>query len=302
VFAGSLALVAAALAGLLFGVSLEALAPATGTVTARDLTEVRAALAGLVELGWYEGQIDRPEGAPLAVRLDGQGNGRTDPTAGGPHLVGHGEWYHDGRRLPVRPTGFHRLQAGDDLWPGQPLAAVHNADLRARLGHLDDQIKELESRGESTLLLRRDRDRLRERLAQAVLHVPAAGDRWLAVAVPAEPGQAVRPGDPIAVIVPVDRHTGQPLHLRVRLEIEEKHWADVRPGQAVRLQSAVYNHRLYGHADGRIDRLEPAADGSHYMHAEAAVTAAPFALPLGSAVRAEVLVGRKPVYRIILEH
>ena len=48
-FAASLALIIITLAGLLFLVSMEAVVPATGTVTAREVQEVRTVLPGLVE-------------------------------------------------------------------------------------------------------------------------------------------------------------------------------------------------------------------------------------------------------------
>jgi hypothetical protein len=74
----------------------------------------------------------------------------------------------------------------------------------------------------------------------------------------------------------------------------------------VRIKSAVHNHRLHGHAEATIDRLEPAADtgadSDRRFHAQAPFTRVPFALPIGSSFQAEVVVGRKPVYRIILEH
>lgn len=302
VFACSLAVVAVSLTGFLFGVNLEAIAPANGTITARDLTRVRTGLAGLVEPGWHEGYLSRPGGPLLAVRMDGQGNGRLDPAAGEPHEVFHAEWTEDGRRSAVQQVRWHHLQPGDELWPAQVLAVVRNDDLRDQLGHLDDQIKDQESHGENPFLLRRDRDRIRERLNQGILRVPATGDRWQVVAVGVEHQQAVQPGDVVATVVPLDPHTGQPRDLRVRLAVEEKHWADLQPGQLVRLQSAVHNHRLHGYADGQLDHLEPAADSDHHLHAEAAVTASPFSLPLGSSVQAEVVVGRKPVYRLILEH
>ena len=44
------------------------------------------------------------------------------------------------------------------------------------------------------------------------------------------------------------------------------------------------------------------AQGTRRFHALAPITRAPFALPLGSSFHAEISIGRKPVYRIILEH
>ena len=79
VFALSLGVMVLCLVGLLFGVTMEAVAPATGIITARDLREVRARQAGLVEPGWYEGEATRPGQPPLAVRMDADGNGQSAP-------------------------------------------------------------------------------------------------------------------------------------------------------------------------------------------------------------------------------
>jgi len=110
----------------------------------------------------------------------------------------------------------------------------------------------------------------------------------------------------IATIVPVDPVTHQPIHLIARLEVDEKHLGDVAPGEAVRMVSSMYNHRLHGRAEARIDRIEPwgepTNDGGRRFIVHAPITDSPFALPLGSSERAEIVVGRKLVYRIILEH
>ena len=59
VFGLSLGLVVLCLAGLLFGVSLEAIAPATGTVTARDLTSGKEARIQIDRRGGLsEDQVD----------------------------------------------------------------------------------------------------------------------------------------------------------------------------------------------------------------------------------------------------
>src|SRR5262245_40694652 len=82
VFGVSLVLVVTALAFFLFAVQMEALTAAAGTISAGDLQEVRALIPGLVEAGWYEAAVAYPDGTQLQVRLDGQGNGMTDPAAG----------------------------------------------------------------------------------------------------------------------------------------------------------------------------------------------------------------------------
>jgi hypothetical protein len=301
-FLVSLVLIVLCLAGFLFGVEMEAVTPAKGVITAKDLREARTLLGGLVEPGWYEGET--AEG--VRVRMDAQGDGRVDPAAGASAAVQGREWLRDAGKVPVRGMSFHRLQPGDELWPGQPLATVRADGLRFRLQEIDDQIKERESRGEPSAGLNRERDRVRDQLTQAVLHVPDGADNWLVLEVRAAPQQAVSPGDVIATLVPLDPQTRQPRDLLARLEVEEKHWGSLAPGQTVRLRSAVHSHRLHGEAEARIERLEPwgapADNGACRFHALAPVTAAPFALPIGSSFHAEVVIGRKRVYRIILEH
>lgn len=301
IFGVSLLLVTLCLLGMLFGVRMEAIAPVRGTVTARDLTEMRALLAGLVEPGWYDGEIRRPGMTPLAVRTDAQGNGRVDPTAGSNAPVLGFAW--EGER--VHNVRFHRLQVGDELWPGQVLAAVRADELRFQLQRIEDQVKEKESRGENIVPLAQERDRLRYQLGQSVLKAPDGAALWLALETRVAPLQAVNPGDVIAVIVPMDPASKQPLDLVARLDVDEKHWGLLAPGQTIRLHSAVHNHRLHGHAEAKIERLEPAAeiaDGPRKFHALAPLTSAPYALPIGSSFQGEVVVGRKLVYRIILEH
>lgn len=248
VFAVSLVLVVLFLAALLFAVDVEAVAPATGVVTARDLREVRAPVAGLVE---------------------------------------------------------HKLRPGDELASADVLATVRNDDLRARLRIVQDQLNEAQSRGDPTTALGHERDHLQAQLASAVLRVPEGGP-WLVLEAKAAPLSAVRAGDVIAVIVPLDPQTRQPRDLVARLEVDEKHWGSLETGQTVRLRSAVHNHRLHGAAEARIDRLEPCGEAAgnegRRFHATAAVTSVPYPLPLGSSFQAEVVVGRKRVYRVILEH
>ncbi|MFN4261987.1 MAG: hypothetical protein ACK4RK_22130, partial [Gemmataceae bacterium] len=252
----SLGLIAVSLIGFLCGVHLEAKVPASATITALELREMRATLPGLVEPGWYEGQVEHG-GALLAVRLDHQGNGHTDPAAGPLQRVFHHEVNIDGQRRIARHIRFHRLQAGDELWPGQVLALIRNDELRERLSAVEDQIKELESRGEQHLLLDRERQRLQARLAQGVMTVPSSGARWLTLAVRVQPLQAVAAGEVVALCVPIDPHTRRPTGLVARLDVQARHTADLAPGQKVRLDSEVFNHRLFGHAEAEIERIEP---------------------------------------------
>ncbi|MBY0526236.1 MAG: HlyD family secretion protein [Gemmataceae bacterium] len=305
VFAVSLVLVVLCLVGLLFGVHMEAVAPVTGTITARDVQEVRSLLPGLIEPGWYEGEISLPGNTFLSVRMDSQGNGRVDPVVGAVETVIHHEWLDNGRKRAVKPGGFHRLQPGDELWPGQVVAALRADDLRFQVQRIEDQLKERESRGDSLGALVRERDRLRTQLSQAILTAPEK-ENSLVLEVRVAPLQAVQPGDSIATLVPIDPQTHQPRDLVARLDVDEKHWDLLKPGQSVRVRSNVHNHRLNGCAAARIERMEPAGEayggGDRRFHALAPITASPFHLPIGSSFQAEVIVGRKLVYRIILEH
>lgn len=134
-----------------------------------------------------------------------------------------------------------------------------------------------------------------------------SGRKWLLLEIAAKSGQHVNEGDLIARFVEVDPADPERiLEPRVRLEIEEKHFGEVRTGQEVRLYSSMYHHRVYGSARGEVGRLEPAGEagpnGNRIFHAWVAVNSSPFPLKLGSSVRAEIVVGRKPTYQIILEH
>jgi hypothetical protein len=201
---------------------------------------------------------------------------------------------------------FHRLQPGDELWPGQVLAILRPGEPRTRTDPFEPRLR-AEGNGDppSTIDLFRP-ERLRYQPSQTVLRVPDSGSPWMAVKVPVAQLQAVQPGDLIATLVPIDPETRRPRDLLAYLDIDEKHWGEVAPGQTVRIYSTMYNPRLHGHAEGRIERLEPwgdPADGSQRRyHAVATVTDTPFALWLGSSFRAEVVLGRKLVYRLILEN
>lgn len=258
VFSASLILLLIALCGFLFGVRLEAIAPATGIITARDLLELRAPQAGLVEPGWYSD------------------NGQ-----------------------------FHRLQPGDHVGPGQVIATIRSAELSSRLDPAEERRPPQGNEPASLVDLFR-LDRLRNSTPAAVLRVPESGQLWMTVQVSVVSMQAVQAGDPIVSLVPIDPQTKRPRDLIARLEIDEKHWSEVTPGQAVRIYSTMYNPRLHGHAAARIDHLEPCGEesgtGQRRFRATATVTDAPFDLWLGSSFKGEVVLGKKRVYRIILEN
>ena len=51
-------------------------------------------------------------------------------------------------------------------------------------------------------------------------------------------------------------------HVYSNFDIDEKQFGAVEPGQEVRLFSSMYNHRLYGPAAARIERLEPSGEAA----------------------------------------
>jgi hypothetical protein len=304
VFFVSLTLVLLGLGGFLFGVRMEAVVPATGIIKARDQQEVRALIAGLIDLGWQAAEIPGASGKVVAARLDPDGNGLTDPGQG-KSLAVRGYVLEDesGKAVPLH---FHKLQAGDVLWPGQVLGRVRTDELRLELSRVEERLIELQSQGQSDQALLSRRDLLRGRMAQAVLRTPAGAWPWLVLKVRVEPLAAVRPGDAIVLIAPCDPTTKQPRDLIAELTLSEAQSQGLEPGQAVRLYSTMFNHRVHGHAEARLERIDPFVEegpgGERQLRGLAAITVAPFALPLGSSFRAEIVTGRKAVYRIILEH
>ena len=146
---------------------------------------------------------------------------------------------------------------------------------------------------------------LQAQLAKARVTVPDQTNHWLVLKVHPEQRQALAAGEPISLIAPLDPATRQPKELTAILDVQEKHMGELALGQEVRIYSTMYNQRLHGHAEGRIERLEPlgepAASGERRFRAMAAVSATPFTLRVGSSFKAEIVVGRKQVYRIILE-
>lgn len=305
IFAISLALIVVCLVSFLFGVHLEATAPATGFITAREQLEVRAPVFGLIDLGWHEGAVALADGATVQVRLDHQGNGITDPSSGQPGQPVH--HYKLAGGLDVLPTElkFHPLKAGDEIWPGQVLAWIRADDLQMQLHKLKGRLEDLQSRGEPGREVMVEYNLLKDRLEQAVIRAPQTRDPWLVLKTFTTPLQAVKPGDAVALIAPLDPRSRRPRELLAVLDIDEKHAGEIEPGQALRLYSSMYNQRLHGHAEGVVERLEPLAEvgpgGERRFRAIAKVTASPYALRPGSSFRGEIVIGRKPVYRVILE-
>ncbi len=273
IFVICLALVVLCLAGFLFGIRMEAVVPATGIVQSRDQQELRSPLTGLVEPGWYEGEISPSDADGVRVRLDQEGYGMTDPAAGPTRSVCAYE-LDDGRNVARAKVRFHPLQAGDELWPGQVLAEVKTEAVQPR---------------------------------RAVVRVPNTRQPWLTLKAPLSRGQRIRAGDGIATLAPLDPKTRRPRDLVAHLEIDEKHCGDLAPGQTVRLYSTMYNHRHHGQATATLERIEPwgqpTSNGQRRFRALAAIQDnSDLHLPPGSTFQAEIVVGRKLMYRINLEH
>jgi hypothetical protein len=242
-------------------------------------------------------------GAPLRVRVDARGDGTTDPSGGKPLTIRNYKT-EDGRRVDAAALRFHKLEHGDEVWPGQVLARVHADELELRLKRLDGKIRDLEARGQPAQGLRGERDEVERQLGTAAVRVPRTHALWVVLKRYVEPGTAVKPGEAVALVAPLDPRTRQPLDPLVYLDVSDRHRAELAPGQAVRLYLTMYNHRLHGHAEGILERIEPlgeAAGGERRFRAVAAVTNTPFPLRCGAGCKAEIVAGRKRVYRIILE-
>lgn len=303
IFAVSLGLIVICLIALLFGVRLEATVPATGVISARHQQEIRAPLFGLIELGWHEGTVTQTLGPALKVRVDSQGNGVTEPGSNSQPV--HHYKLANGQDISPAELKFHALKAGDELWPGQVLAWIQADDLQLQLHKLKGRLEDANSRGEPAREVMVEFNVLKDRLEQAVVRAPLTREPWVVLKTFASPLQAVKPGDPIALIAPLDPKSRQPRELLAVLTIDERHVGEIEPGQSIRLYSSMYNQRLHGHAEGVIEHMEPLGEagpgGERRFRALAAVTQTPYPLRPGSSFKADVVIGRKPVYRVILE-
>lgn len=138
------------------------------------------------------------------------------------------------------------------------------------------------------------------------INAPADAPLWLGAGVHISQGQAVEAGQRLLTLVPLDLQTHQPRELLGRLEVGEEHIIEVQAGQTVRVSSNLYNERIHGKFSAVVERIEPlgflAEDGKRRFHVVVALEDPPGPLLLGSGLKAEIVLGRKQVYRIILEH
>ena len=222
----SLAIFVTGLAVFLFAVQMEATTTATGTVTARDILEVRAPMTGLVDM-------ERSEKNPR-----------------------------------------HRIEVGDEVNGGQVLAVVEPEDWW--------------------------------RGGPRIIKAPESEPLWRVAAVDVAHGEGVAAGKRLMTLVPLDPQTRRPRELLGRLFIREEHAIEVEPGQQLHVSSTLYNERIHGKFSAIIERIEPMAvageDGKRHYMILAVLHDPPGPLLLGSGLKAEIVLGRKRVYRIILEH
>ncbi len=119
-------------------------------------------------------------------------------------------------------------------------------------------------------------------------------------------GQRVRQDDKIAVLVAYDKSHLKIRELCARIEIEEKQFGSVRPGQSVRLNSPIFPSRSFGYASGLVNRIDPipivAPGGIRKFVVWVDITESPFELPLESTIHADIIIGKQSVYQIILDH
>ena len=242
---------------LLFAVRMEAIAPAQGIISARDVHEARTPFAGLIEPGWYDGELSFPGGMAIPVRLDAMGNGMSDPSGPAREVVGYRT--EDGRprgTVNAESIRFHRLQPGDELWGGQVLASLRVEESKTT-GIAGGNRRFVHS-GDAAQPAPPAPGWLRNWLSQAVLgRLPTGSPRWQVIATSVKPLQSLAAGDLVAIIVPWDQQSRRAPHdLVVQLKLEERHLPDVAPGQACGSSAMPFNQRLESGAGGH-QRIEP---------------------------------------------
>jgi hypothetical protein len=145
-----------------------------------------------------------------------------------------------------------------------------------------------------------------EGMAIPTVGPPDDEELWLVVAVHVQPGEVVTAGQRLMTLAPLNPETKEPRELMIVLEVNEEYAAEVKTKQKLRVTSNLYNERTHGKFDAVVERVEPLAligeDGKRRYRVSAVLEGRPPRLLLGSGVKAEIVLGKKPVYRIILEH
>jgi hypothetical protein len=138
------------------------------------------------------------------------------------------------------------------------------------------------------------------------VRVPAGAPLSIVTDVAVGQGDRVEERQRLVTLNPLDSETHRPTQLIAWLDVAEEHVADVHPGQTVRLTSNLYNERIHGQFEAVIERIEPVGrldgHGKRIYRVVAVVKETPLQLMLGSGVKAEIVIGKKRVWRIILEH
>jgi multidrug resistance efflux pump len=168
---------------------------------------------------------------------------------------------------------------------------VQSGLAEAILAEAQARVHQLECELESVL---EEQKRVQAELDRYVLRAPEPG---VVVALPKDDGEAVQRGELVAIIALDDQCC-------IRLRIDEDQFREVSVGQSIRFYSAMYPYREHGHATGKIDLIQPWArqeGGRIYYEAIASVTSTPFELKLGSSVSADIILGRKPLYRMVFD-
>ena len=164
------------------------------------------------------------------------------------------------------------------------LARAIIAKAEARLKHFDAQLAGVQ----------RQRRLVEEDLERHSLHAPVDG---LVVAVPKHEGQAVEAGELVAIIAASDR-------TELILRVDEEYFKEVAQGLPVRIYSSVFPYRDYGLATGNVSAIDPWArhdTDRPYYRIWVAVESSPFEMKLGSTVSGEVVLGTKPLYRVLFD-
>ena len=164
------------------------------------------------------------------------------------------------------------------------LARAIIAKAQAKLKHFDARLAGVDRR----------RRLVEEEQRRRLLRSPVAGR---VVAVPKREGEAVDPGDLVAIVASSDR-------TEVILRVDEEYFKEVALDLPARVYSSVYPYREYGWANGKVSGIDPWArhDANRpYYRIWVKIESAPFPMKLGSTVTGEIILGTKPLYRVLFE-
>lgn len=143
--------------------------------------------------------------------------------------------------------------------------------------------------------MEREVERLRKDVDKCTIKAPVRGE---VVAVYKKDGESLSPGELLLTISSSDR-------MQLKLFVREEDIYKVGRGQAARIYSSVYSYRKYGICEGEVAEVAKWADAQGAKPAYEVVVSvgdAPFSMPLGSSAMAKIVVARRGILDMLLDH